>query len=286
MKLPITILSGYLGAGKTTLINRLLAEDHGLRLAVLVNDFGAVNIDADLLHSAEEDTVELTNGCVCCSIEGDLFDALNTILDRNPRPDHVILETSGVADPASIAAAAIAEPELSYGGIVTVVDAGNLNLQLHDTAITDHVRQQIAAADQVLVSKDDPGGAAMERLKKMGARNPIPVDALPVNEVMLDLIPLPKGRAMPKPHPAYVTWHHRSDTPISRAAMGEKLAARPEGLYRMKGFVLTDDGAYEVHVVGQFVQARRTREVAATELVALGPAAQISRDQIADWWDS
>ena len=127
--LPLSVIGGYLGAGKTTLINQLLTGDHGRRLAVLVNDFGAINIDAALLQSASEDTIALTNGCVCCTMSGDLFYAIGDMLDRQPRPEHILVEASGIADPAKIAAVALAEPDLSYAGIVTVVDgqtAGDL----------------------------------------------------------------------------------------------------------------------------------------------------------------
>ena len=145
MRLPLTILSGYLGAGKTTLINRLLAEDHGLNLMVIVNDFGSVNIDAALIAEATDQTIALTNGCVCCSMEADLFMALNAALDRDPRPDHLIVEASGIADPAAIAAAAIAEPEIGYGGILTLVDALNIDAQLADPELAPQITQQIAA---------------------------------------------------------------------------------------------------------------------------------------------
>jgi len=96
-RIPLSVIGGYLGAGKTTLINTLLAQNHGVRLAVLVNDFGAINIDAALLHSASEDTISLTNGCVCCTMSGDLFFTIGDLLDRSPRPDHILIEASGTA---------------------------------------------------------------------------------------------------------------------------------------------------------------------------------------------
>ena len=142
-RLPLTVIAGYLGAGKTTLINRLLAEPHGARLMVLVNDFGAINIDAELLESADEDTLTLSNGCVCCTIGGDLFMAIGDALDRVPRPDHLVIEASGVAQPAKIANAALAERELLYSGIVTVVDALNYPALARDSLVGEQVKTQV-----------------------------------------------------------------------------------------------------------------------------------------------
>jgi len=96
-RIPLSVISGYLGAGKTTLINRLLAEDHGLKLLVMVNDFGAINIDEALIAQSGEDAIALTNGCICCSMGADLYLAIGDILQRDQRPDHIVIEASGVA---------------------------------------------------------------------------------------------------------------------------------------------------------------------------------------------
>ena len=285
-QLPLTVIAGYLGAGKTTLINRLLAEDHGLRLVVLVNDFGAINIDADLLASADEDTIALTNGCVCCTMEADLYPALSAVLDRTPRPDHVIIETSGIADPAVVANAAIAEPAMQYGGTVTVVDAQNIGDLLGDPEVADQVKGQITGADLILLNKTEQIDPALtETFAAFGARAPVLPADTPVSEMIFDLVPTTGPRAA-APHPHYATWQHRSREPLNRAQLGDKLAQRPAGLYRLKGIVVTDDGPYEVHVVGQYVSARRTRTGDETRLVGLGPAARITRDEIAQWWGS
>lgn len=281
--LPLTVISGYLGAGKTTLINRLLSEDHGLRLLVMVNDFGAINIDAELIAASDDDTIALTNGCVCCTMGADLFLALGDALDRRPRPDHLMIEASGIADPAAIAQAAIAEPELSYGGIVTLVDALNAPGLLGDDLIGPQVAQQISTADLVLLSKCDTIAPELGTLLAgIGARSPFVLPETPLAELLLGLTPLPRGRSV-APHPSYTRWQHVSDTPIGRAAMGALLRTRPEGLYRLKGFVLTDDGSYEIHVVGRHVQARRTA-APRTALVGLGPADRVTRPQIEAWW--
>ena len=105
-RLPVTVIGGYLGAGKTTLVNHLLRHAGGRRIAVLVNDFGALPIDADLIEARDGDLLAIAGGCVCCSYGSDLMDALAALLERSPRPDHLVIETSGVALPGSVARSA------------------------------------------------------------------------------------------------------------------------------------------------------------------------------------
>lgn len=284
MRIPVTIVSGYLGAGKTTLVNSLLREDHALKLSVLVNDFGSINIDAALIEGAEVDSIALTNGCVCCSLGDDLAQSVNAILTRDIRPDHILIEASGVADPVAIANTLLADRRLSYAGIVTVVDGSSVANLLSDPLLAPQVGQQIRAADLVLLSKlsEAPSEALLTQLRTLGARTPTRVDDMPLSKMLFDITPLPRD-ATPVPHPGYVSWQHRSSTVLDRRALGDKLADRPEGLYRMKGFVLTSGGAYELHIVGRHVEARRC-DADETLLVALGPEARISRDQIETWW--
>ncbi|WP_417713486.1 CobW family GTP-binding protein [Pseudophaeobacter arcticus] len=285
-RLPVTVLSGYLGAGKTTLINRLLAEDHGLRLMVVVNDFGAVNIDDALIKAEEGETLALTNGCVCCSMDQDLQMALRKIALQADRPDHILIEASGVSDPSAIAATIQNIPDLSYGGIVSLVDGKNAPDLLAAPAVAGLVRQQISSADLVLVSKTNALDADLQaQLSQIGARGLRLLDATPLADLLFDVLPLPQSRSRATTHPAFTTWQFYSETPLDRRALGDKLAARPQGLYRMKGFVLTTGGAYALHIVGQNVEARRC-DATQTQLVALGPKDQISRDQIEAWWTS
>lgn len=283
MRLPLTIVSGYLGAGKTTLINRLLAEDHGLRLLVLVNDFGAVNLDAATIRSAGGETLALTNGCVCCTMEGDLFAALDTALNLAERPDHILVEASGIADPAAIAATAIAEAEISYGGIVTLVDALNAPALLADPETASHVTQQIRAADLTLITRAEaPMAGLIAQLADLGARGVSRLDDTPLAPLLFGFVPRP-DRRRPAPHPAYARWQHQSARPIGRAALGDKLASRPPGLYRLKGQVLTDNGGYDIHIVGQYVEARRA-PASETRLVGIGLAARLNLADLDAWW--
>ena len=216
-------------------------------------------------------------------MDTDLFMALNQVLDSPDRPDHLIIEASGIADPVAIAQALRGEPELGYAGIVTLVDGQNIDALLDDPLVAPQVTQQITGADLVLLTKTtelDTGLAV--QLQSIGARPPMLAGAAPLSDLLFDLVPLPRG-ATPAAHPAYAAWQHDSDRVLDRRALGEKLENRPAGLYRLKGFVLTGDGAYEIHCVGRFLEARRTR-ADRTTLVGLGPADRISPDEIEAWW--
>ncbi len=157
MPVPILLVTGYLGAGKTTLINRLLTEPQGRRLAAVVNDFGAIDIDAQLLASAADGVVSLRNGCICCSLQGDLLRTLATILRRVPPPDGIVIETSGVSDPAEIVRALL-DPviwqQAALDAVICVADARHLT---DDPALSGDAlfRSQLGAADFVALSKPD-----------------------------------------------------------------------------------------------------------------------------------
>lgn len=153
--LPMTIVSGYLGAGKTTLVNSILSGDHSLHIAVLVNDFGKIAIDETLIGQRDGDVVALANGCMCCQIGGDLYDAIDRILRMRERFDHLLIETSGVADPVRIAQIAIAEPDLELSQTVVLVDTVNFTDVVADPRLSDTLLRQIRAADLVLLTKID-----------------------------------------------------------------------------------------------------------------------------------
>ncbi|MGI9025027.1 MAG: CobW family GTP-binding protein [Burkholderiaceae bacterium] len=154
-RLPLTVIGGFLGAGKTTLLNRLLRESQGRRWAVLVNDFGALNIDAELVASNAGDTIALTNGCVCCSIGDDLTAALIEVLESPAPFDAVVIEASGVSDPWRIAQVALADPALSLDGVIVLVDASACMAHIADPLLTDSLQRQIKAADLVVLNKTD-----------------------------------------------------------------------------------------------------------------------------------
>lgn len=153
---PLTILTGFLGAGKTTLLNHILHSDHGLKIAVLVNDFGAINIDSQLIVGVEGESISLSNGCICCTIRDDLLMETVKLLKRAEPPEYIIVETSGVSDPAAVASTFLM-PELSpyvtVDGILTVADAEHL-LTLKDD-MEDLAAAQLEIADIVILNKVD-----------------------------------------------------------------------------------------------------------------------------------
>ena len=159
MPVPILLVAGFLGAGKTTVVNHLLAHAEGRRIAAVVNDFGAINIDAELIAGASDGVVSLANGCICCSLEGDLLRTLAALLRRSPRPEAIVIETSGVADPADIVRN-LMDPVISREApletVLCVVDATAPAAALNDALL----RSQLRAADVVALSKVDLAGAA------------------------------------------------------------------------------------------------------------------------------
>jgi G3E family GTPase len=159
--IPYSVVGGFLGAGKTTLLNRLLRDNRGVRYAVLVNDFGRLNIDAELIVQHGGATIALANGCICCSIADGLSDALLRLLETPDPCDHILVEASGVADPARIADFALLDPALLLDGVIVLADAAALNDQLDDRLIGDTVRRQLAAADIVVLNKIDLAAACM-----------------------------------------------------------------------------------------------------------------------------
>ena len=167
--IPFSVIGGFLGAGKTTLINRLIRQPQTPRLAILVNDFGDIAVDAALLEAHGGDTIALKNGCICCSIGNDLNRALGRVLDSNAPVEHIFVEASGVANPGRIMDVARISSELEPAGTVVVVDASALLSQLTDRWIADTVAAQLACADLFFVNKLESldaasGAAALARL--------------------------------------------------------------------------------------------------------------------------
>ena len=155
-KVPVTILTGFLGSGKTTLLNRILTEEHGRRIAVIENEFGEVGIDQGLVINADEEVFEMSNGCICCTVRGDLIRVLGNLMKRRDKFDYVLVETTGLADPGPVAQTFFMDDEIrnefALDGIVTLVDSGHINQQL---GRSDESSEQVAFADVLVLNKTD-----------------------------------------------------------------------------------------------------------------------------------
>ncbi len=155
-KIPVTVLTGYLGAGKTTLLNRILSTDHGRKYAVIVNEFGEIGIDNDLIVDSDEEIYEMNNGCVCCTVRGDLIRVLQGLMKRKGRFDAIIIETTGLADPAPVAQTFFMDENVRaktrLDAVVTLVDAKHVMARLEDSS---EAEDQIAFADVILLNKID-----------------------------------------------------------------------------------------------------------------------------------
>jgi G3E family GTPase len=172
--IPVTVLTGYLGAGKTTLLNRILTHEHGLKVAVIVNEFGEVGIDNQLVVDADEEIFEMNNGCICCTVRGDLIRIIGNLMRRRDKFDHLVIETTGLADPAPVIQTFFMDEDVQaqtkLDAVVTVIDAKHI-AQHWDA---DEAIEQIAFADVILLNKIDLVSAAEladleQRIRSMNA---------------------------------------------------------------------------------------------------------------------
>jgi G3E family GTPase len=188
-KTPVTVLTGYLGAGKTTLLNRILTEDHGKRYAVIVNEFGEVGIDNELIVGADEEVFEMNNGCVCCTVRGDLIRVLSGLMKRKGKFDAIIIETTGLADPGPVAQTFFVDDDVSskarLDSVTTVVDAKHLPLRLADSR---EAAEQIAFADQIVLNKTDLVSEAELAAVEAGIRRLNPL--APIHRAQRSNVPL------------------------------------------------------------------------------------------------
>lgn len=301
--LPLTILSGFLGAGKTTLLNRLLLEPGGRRLAVLVNDFGRINIDAALVRSRTDDMISLANGCVCCTVSTELTRTLIDLAQRPDPPDALMLEASGLADPRGIAQVALANPALRLDGVLTLVDAvAFAEAQAdHGNEVAATIERQLDAADLIVLTKTDEASAAQQQAARARLAERVP--ATPVVSAVHGELPASVVLGVhssrdPRQEPpapwdhgaAFESWSLQSRAALDGDRLQAFLAALPPRLLRAKGVLHLAQDPQRRHIyqrVGRrgdlLPDADWGQQAPQSTLVLIGPkgcadAAQLQRD--------
>jgi G3E family GTPase len=289
-RLPVTLVTGFLGSGKTTLVNHILSNREGVRAAVLVNELGEIGIDNDLIVAAHDGMIELTNGCICCSTNTDLVDSIVRVLGRPEPVDHIIVETTGVADPLPVATT-FQRPEfrdtLRLDAIVAVADAEQFSLDRFDGSAP---RNQLRYADAILLNKSDRADAGRldtieEKIRSLNEQARLvrtTQSAVPLPLILdVDLF-RPRHARHDHKHgqghlhdDGFVSLSFDSDRPFSVSRFQAFLdAGRPPGLFRGKGFLwLAETGKrYVFHLVGErFALEEDDRGIAgANRLVLIG----------------
>ena len=296
MSVPLTVIGGYLGAGKTTLLNHLLRNSDGLRIAALVNDFGDINIDADLIESTDGETIALTNGCACCTLADGLTTVIGGLRERTGDFDHIVIESSGVADPLKIGqiGAAFGFPLV---GVAVLVDAEAVRAQSTDKYVGDTVTRQLGSADLLIVNKSDlvaPG--ELESLQAWLSETVPDTPRLSTDGGRVDpailLASLHESDASAVDvgsHDSFESWSFRTEVPLRRSDVDAFLTALPPGVVRAKGILrLADDATnnYLLQRVGRRtsllpLNAVSTGDSVDTRLVVIGVPGSIDGELFA-----
>lgn len=256
--LPVTVIGGYLGAGKTTLVNHLLRHANGRRLAILVNDFGELPIDASLIEADRGDVIALSGGCVCCSYGGNLARAAEKILSMAPPPDHVLIETSGVALPAVVATSFAVMPGIQVYGTIVLADADQIRRKAANAYLADTILEQLQQADLIILTKTDLITAKELDLVTAWLRSIVPAQPvlpasfadLPTSIILDDLKTGSRTASCYSPsHAAFESYVLRPGAETDADALGRTLAADPR-IERAKGYLRSNAGLALLNVVG------------------------------------
>ena len=306
---PVTILTGFLGAGKTTLLNRILADDHGLRVAVLVNDFGTINIDADLVVGVEDEMISLANGCVCCQVRDDLIEAIGSVLERAEPVHYVLLEASGVADPAGVFATfadSKYRDRIRVDSITCVADSEQI-FNEHDSVPVALLKlRQIGLADLLVLNKRDLAGD--DEISRVRSWIDSHLNRVRIVEASHCNVPLEVLLAVGRLDPArqidsghihhdhggdFARWSYEASEPLSLEAVREMVRhSLPRGVYRCKGIINSADAPDRrgiLQVVGRrfdlTLDSPWGAETPTTRVVAIGDPAMIVPDRLQTRFD-
>lgn len=291
MVLPLTIIGGYLGSGKTTLVNHLLRNANGLRLAILVNEFGALPIDEDLIEAQDENIIAIAGGCVCCSYGNDLTMAMLDLVKMSPQPDHVLLEASGVALPGAIAASVSLIDGYQVDGIVVLVDSETIIEQASDTYIGDTITRQIMNADLLVLNKSDLQTEQELTCTKTWlqeqSENAEIIQAshcmLPPEILLQSFLGRKRSKQSDHVHQIdiFETSSFAVDGPVHSDTLARGLADVDLGLIRAKGFVDNISGErVSIQVVGRRWAVSPARPEASTGLVAISYKSEVDATKI------
>ena len=283
VSIPTSIIAGYLGSGKTTLLNEILNADHPERLAILVNDFGDINIDQRLIESQDEMLLGLTNGCICCSIGGAFFDALDRVIKLQPRIDAIIIEASGIAEPKNIANIARAEKELEFDGTFVLIDSTQVAEQATHSLIKDSIINQISQANLLVLSKTDIASRqhikrALHLIEEYAPNTPVidkqkqHFDFSIINSVKInqDGIQETQRKSHNHQHGLYCRFLLYRSHFQSKQELTAFLQQIPDGLLRLKGFIQIQSKGYLIQMVGRFLEIKQFNCPSDEYLVAIG----------------
>jgi G3E family GTPase len=311
---PVTVLTGFLGAGKTTLLNRILNGDHGLRVAVLVNDFGSINIDTELIVGVEDNAISLANGCVCCNIRDDLVETVEMVINRPENPEYILLEASGVADPSGIAFTFVQpnfRDRIRLDSIISIVDADQIFAYPDYPGVQELKLRQIGFSDMVILNKIDlVDHAQLQEVKDWidNRMNRVRIVEAVQCDVPLEIL-LGVGRFNPQQltvsnngddhyhvpdhKHTFSTWSYESDQPFSLEALREMVKKKlPANIYRCKGVIYAAEHPERrvvVQVVGRRADVSLDEEWGAksprTKVVAIAAAGSIDAQNLTKYFN-
>lgn len=293
-RIAVSVVGGFLGAGKTTLLNQWLRLPSCKRVAILVNDFGALNIDAELIGARRGDTIALSNGCICCKVGGDLTKALIQLLENAPSYDELWIETSGVSDPGRVAKLVKAVPELELRCVIVLVDTVMIESQLKDSLLHEQLMAQIKSADCLLLTKTrltEPA-SAQSVMHVMQSINPNAIcleddesgiNVAQIKDTGICAANINPWTCNPGHQSRFSSWIGYPKLLLPACEWRQRLQALPQEVLRVKGFVQTlDQGWLIVQRAGQLLEFKQSEASTHTPaaLVAIGVRGSLPQEAL------